>query len=120
MLRKLFTLAELIGIETSTSSVRFQGLKSPLADPTDVLRKWDHRRAASSIATSLAIFWADDLGRRVASEARSNGMTPDDYSATKANAQERLQSLTATIQKLERFRRLENAAGRHQSISALP
>ena len=113
-------MAELIGIETSTSSVRFQGLKSPLADPTDVLRKWDHRRTASSIATSLAIFWADDLGRRVASEARSNGMTPDDYSATKANAQERLQSLTATIQKLERFRRLENAAGRHQSISALP
>src|SRR5438105_14577634 len=58
-------------------------LKSQVADPIDVLRKWDHRWAASSVATSLAIFWAEDRGRRVGSEARKSGMTPDDYSATK-------------------------------------
>ncbi|MGZ4808121.1 MAG: penicillin acylase family protein, partial [Thermoanaerobaculia bacterium] len=58
-------------------------LKSQLSEPIDVLRKWDRRWAASSIATSLAIFWAEDLGR-------------------KATAQERLQSLVAAIGKLER------------------
>ncbi|HJT18605.1 MAG TPA: penicillin acylase family protein, partial [Thermoanaerobaculia bacterium] len=36
-----------------------------LAEQIDVLRKWDRRWAASSVATSLAIFWAEDLGRRV-------------------------------------------------------
>jgi acyl-homoserine-lactone acylase len=77
-------------------------LKSQLADPADVLRKWDHRWAADSIATSVAIFWAEDLGRRVASEARASAMTADGYSATKATAQERMQSLAAAVQRLER------------------
>jgi acyl-homoserine lactone acylase PvdQ len=76
-------------------------LKSQLAEEIDVLRKWDHRWAVDSVPTSLAIFWADDLGRRVAPAARASGMIPDDYSATKATAQERLQSLAAAVERLE-------------------
>jgi len=58
-------------------------LKSQLSEPIDVLRKWDRRWAASSVATSLAIFWAQDLG-------------------TKATAHERLESLVTAVGKLER------------------
>ncbi|HKB79229.1 MAG TPA: penicillin acylase family protein [Thermoanaerobaculia bacterium] len=74
--------------------------KAQLAEQIDVLRKWDHRWAVDSIPTSLAIFWAEDLGRRVAPEAHAAGMIPDDYAATKATADERLASLTAASEKL--------------------
>jgi acyl-homoserine-lactone acylase len=68
-------------------------LKSQLAEPIDILRKWDRRWAADSVATSLAIFWAQDLG-------------------SKATAQERLQSLVAATGKLERdFGRWKTAWG---------
>jgi acyl-homoserine-lactone acylase len=75
-------------------------LKSKLSEPFDLLRTWDHRWSVSSVPTSLAIFWAEDLGKRVAADARKAGMTADDYSATKATSAERLQSLAAACDKL--------------------
>jgi acyl-homoserine-lactone acylase len=75
-------------------------LKSKLAGQIETLRNWDHRWSTSSIATALAIFWADDLGRRVGPEARKAGMTADDYSAQKATPQQRLESLVAASDKL--------------------
>jgi acyl-homoserine-lactone acylase len=43
-------------------------LKAKLAQPVDVLRKWDLRWASGSVATSLAVFWGEQLrsqgGRR--------------------------------------------------------
>jgi acyl-homoserine-lactone acylase len=53
-------------------------LKSQLAEPIDMLRKWDRRWSASSVATSLAIFWGEERG------------------------QSRLQSLVNAMQRLER------------------
>jgi len=75
-------------------------LKSKLAEQVEALRAWDHRWSVHSVPTALAIFWADDLGRRVASEARKAAMIVDDYSATKATPQERLESLAAASDKL--------------------
>jgi acyl-homoserine-lactone acylase len=75
-------------------------LKSKLSEPIDLLRTWDHRWSVSSVPTSLAIFWAEDLGKRVAADARKAGMTADDYSARKATSDERLQSLAAACDKL--------------------
>jgi len=75
-------------------------LKSKLSGPIDVLRTWDHRWSVSSIPTSVAIFWAEELGRRVAAEARTAGVPADDYSATKATSAERLQALAAACDKL--------------------
>jgi acyl-homoserine lactone acylase PvdQ len=75
-------------------------LRSKLSEPIELLRTWDHRWSLASAATSLAIFWAEELGRRVAADARKAGMTPDDYSATKATSAERLQALTAACDKL--------------------
>jgi acyl-homoserine lactone acylase PvdQ len=75
-------------------------LKAKLSEPTDLLRSWDHRWSVSSVPTSLAIFWAEDLGKRVAADARKAGTTADDYSATKATSSERLQALAAACDKL--------------------
>src|SRR5579884_4274830 len=36
-------------------------LKTKLADQVAVLRKWDHRWRAESVATSLAVFWGTDV-----------------------------------------------------------
>ncbi|HEX3583181.1 MAG TPA: penicillin acylase family protein, partial [Thermoanaerobaculia bacterium] len=75
-------------------------LKSKLAEQAEVLRHWDHRWSVHSVPTALAIFWADDLGRRIGPEARKIGMIVDDYSATKATPHERLESLAAASDKL--------------------
>jgi acyl-homoserine lactone acylase PvdQ len=75
-------------------------LKSKLAEHIEALRGWDHRWSVHSIPTALAIFWADDLGHRIAPEARKIGMIVDDYSATKATPQERLESLATASDKL--------------------
>jgi acyl-homoserine lactone acylase PvdQ len=75
-------------------------LKSKLAEPIDRLRIWDHRWSISSVPTSLAIFWADELGRQVTAEARAAGITPDGYAATRATSSERLQALATACDKL--------------------
>jgi acyl-homoserine-lactone acylase len=75
-------------------------LKSKLAEQVETLRGWDHRWSIHSVPTALAIFWATDLGNRIAPEARKLGMIVDDYSAKKATPRERLESLAAASDKL--------------------
>ncbi len=75
-------------------------IKSKVSEQIEVLRNWDHRWSVSSIPTALAVFWAEDLGRRVAAEAKKAGMTADDYSATKATPQQRLEALASASDKL--------------------
>lgn len=45
-------------------------LRAQLAEPVEVLRKWDFRWSTDSVATSLAVFYGEELGRRGASGAR--------------------------------------------------
>jgi acyl-homoserine lactone acylase PvdQ len=75
-------------------------LKAKLAEPIETLRIWDRRWSVASVPTSVAIFWADELGRNVAADARKAGMTADDYSVRKASADERLLALAAATDKL--------------------
>ena len=45
---------------------RLQGyLKANLAEPIGLLRKWDLRWGVTSVPTSLAVFWGEDIRRRV-------------------------------------------------------
>jgi len=74
--------------------------KIKLAEPIAQLRSWDHRWSVTSVPTSVAIFWAEELGRRVNDAARKAGMTPDDYAAAKATPAERLEALGAACDKL--------------------
>ena len=75
-------------------------MKAKLADPIKALRGWDFRWSATSIPTSLANFYGDDLGRRVGQDARRSGLAADEYMATRATAAQQLASLAAAVDKL--------------------
>jgi acyl-homoserine lactone acylase PvdQ len=65
--------------------------KVRLADQINVLRKWDKRWAIDSVATSLAVFWAEDAVRRI-------GPTPGlmiQESVARGNSDKLLASLSA-------------------------
>jgi acyl-homoserine-lactone acylase len=74
--------------------------KARLSEPIELLRNWDRRWSVSSVATSVAVFWGEELGRRVAERAHAAGMPVDDYSATRATPKERLEALATATDKL--------------------
>ena len=74
-------------------------LKAKLAPQIDILRKWDLRWAVESIPTSLAVFWGEDVRRRVGGGGRGSGTSADDAIA-KAPAEQLLQSLAAASDRL--------------------
>ncbi len=75
--------------------------KARLAEQIGVLRKWDRRWAAASPATSLAVFWGEDIRKRVLPNSKAAGVAPEDYIASKATAEQLLQSLASASQRLE-------------------
>jgi len=75
-------------------------LKAKLSEQIGVLRGWDCRWAVNSIPTSLAVYWGEDVGRRLADPARKANMSTDDYIVDKATPDELLQSLAAATDKL--------------------
>jgi acyl-homoserine-lactone acylase len=77
-------------------------LKAKLAEQMKALRDWDCRWSVSSVPTSLAVYWGEELGRRVADDARKAGVSADNYMANKATAQERLEALSAASDTLAR------------------
>jgi acyl-homoserine-lactone acylase len=75
-------------------------LKAKVSDQIALLRAWDLRWAATSIATSLGVFWGDDVQQRVGVAARQAGVPNDEYIGAKAPAEQLLQSLAAASDKL--------------------
>jgi acyl-homoserine-lactone acylase len=70
-------------------------LKTKLAGQIELLRAWDLRWGVASVPTSLAVFWGEDIQRRVGA-----GMYMSDYICTKAPAEMLLQSLSDASDKL--------------------
>jgi acyl-homoserine lactone acylase PvdQ len=75
-------------------------LKAKTADQIAALRAWDQRWGVASVPTSLAVFWGDDILRRVRGDARTAGISAEDYIAGKAPPDQLLQSLAAASDKL--------------------
>jgi acyl-homoserine lactone acylase PvdQ len=75
-------------------------LKTKLSDQIALLRSWDLRWSTNSVATSLALFWGDDIQRKVGGDARRAGMSSVDYIGGKAPAEQLLQSLSMASDKL--------------------
>jgi acyl-homoserine-lactone acylase len=73
-------------------------LKAKLSEPISVLRAWDLRWSVRSIPTSLAVFWAEDILRKIGVEARRAGAA--DHIATKVSGEQLLQSLSTACDKL--------------------
>ena len=72
-------------------------LKARVADQIGLLRAWDYRWAVSSIPTSLAIFWAEEVARRSAGGRRGGGPPRDSSVVT---GEQLVQALAAASDKL--------------------
>ncbi len=75
-------------------------MKTKLAGQIKVLQAWDQRWSIDSVATSLAVFWVDDLLRKISGEARRSGMPLEEFLAHKATNKQLLASLAAASDKL--------------------
>ena len=77
-------------------------LKSGLSEQIAALRGWDRRWSVKSAPTSLAVYWGEELGRRVKDDARAAGMSADEYAAAKAQPRQLLDALSAASDTLTR------------------
>jgi acyl-homoserine lactone acylase PvdQ len=77
-----------------------QALKATLAEPIATLREWDLRWGVASEPTSLAVFWGEEVGRRVGRDARAAGLTLEDYVAAGKAAAQLLPALSAAADTL--------------------
>jgi acyl-homoserine-lactone acylase len=53
--------------------------RARLAGPIDVMRNWDYHWSVNSVATSLAVFWGEEVQRRAAADARAAQMPVEQY-----------------------------------------
>jgi acyl-homoserine-lactone acylase len=75
-------------------------LKAKTQAQIELLRKWDFRWGVNSVPTSLAIFWAEDVRRRVSSGGRRGGGGSAEENIAAAPADQLLESLVAASDKL--------------------
>jgi acyl-homoserine-lactone acylase len=101
--------------------------RAKLAEPIALLRGWDRRWGYESTATSLAVFWGDQLWREVGSFAQAERMNVPDYIAKRVKPGDKLDALAAATDRLKRdfgdwrvpwrninrFQRLDDAIAPH-------
>jgi acyl-homoserine-lactone acylase len=75
-------------------------LKAKLSDQIALLRTWDYRWGVTSVPTSLAVFWGEDIRRHAADDAKKAGLSAEEYIGTQVPAQRLLQSLAAASDRL--------------------
>ena len=75
-------------------------LKERLRAQIGVLRGWDQRWGVTSVATSLAVFWGEEMRGRAVTEAKKEHMLVEDYVAGKVPGEQLLTALAAASDKL--------------------
>lgn len=75
-------------------------LKSNTTEQIALLRQWDRRWSATSVPTSLAIYWADDLNRSFSPVARRARLQMPEYMARNLTSEQLLNSLANASYKL--------------------
>ena len=118
--KKDFTLDSLIAASYDSELTAFEALLPPLfaaydalpagdaqqlalADKIALLRAWDWRYALTSTATSLAVFWGQELAELTGKQAREQGVPVVDFMATdKVHGEQRLAALATAADKLQR------------------
>jgi len=115
--RKGFTLDSLIGSAYDPYLTAFADILPPLisayegltgahliderlAEPIAALKGWDYRWSASSVPTTLAVFWGEELARRTRKDAESESMTVYQYMAKRTRPIERVEALGAAVDTL--------------------
>ena len=74
--------------------------RDSLHDQIELLRKWDFRWSAASVATSLAVYWGTEVNRTAAAGARRAGIPSEEYVATRVPPNDLLKALAAASDKL--------------------
>ena len=75
-------------------------MKAKLADQIAILRKWDLRWSATSVPTSLAVFWGEEVRRRLGADVRKPGIAVGDLGGA-VTPEQLLESLAAASDKLQ-------------------
>ena len=75
-------------------------LKAKVADQIALLRGWDYRWSVDSVPTAVAVYWGEEIGRRVGGDPRKTGVGFDTFIATKVAPEQLLQALAAASDKL--------------------
>lgn len=75
-------------------------LKAALSGQIALLRTWDFRWSVTSVPTSLAVYWGEEIGRRVGADARKAEMSVDRFVVSQAPAEQLLQALSAASARL--------------------
>ena len=75
-------------------------VKAKVAEQIAELRAWDYRWSGSSVPTTLACYWGDELGRRVHADADGEDMSIYQYMATRTSAHEKLDALAVASDSL--------------------
>src|SRR5947209_1666697 len=77
-------------------------LKKKLEPQIELLRHWDHRWSASSVPTTLAVFWGEELRRRdLGPKFTKEEFDPEDYTGDTATGRLMLEALLAASDKLD-------------------
>jgi acyl-homoserine-lactone acylase len=76
-------------------------MKAQVSEQIELLRNWDLRFGTESVATSLAIFWGQELMQATAAAARSAGVSVYDYMDTGVSRSQHLEALVGASAKLE-------------------
>jgi acyl-homoserine-lactone acylase len=75
-------------------------LKPKVAEQIELLRGWDYRWSAASVPTTLAVFWGEEMWRRVRQDAQAEEMSVYEYVARRTPASQKLEALAAVSDKL--------------------
>jgi len=76
-------------------------LRAPLSEPIALLQAWDRRWAADSVATTVAIYWAEELWRMVRADPKGRAWPLFEQVASTSTSEQRLQALRAATEKLQ-------------------
>jgi len=74
--------------------------KAKVAEQIDSLRKWDKRWSARSVPTAVAVFWGEEITRRVRLDASEESMNVDAYIAKRTTPAQLLDALAAASDSL--------------------
>jgi acyl-homoserine-lactone acylase len=75
--------------------------RAELQQAVATLRAWNRRTSADSVATALAIFWAQGLADRIAAAAHAAEQPAYDYLVEHLTDAERIEGLNAAVAKLQ-------------------
>jgi acyl-homoserine-lactone acylase len=76
-------------------------LKARLAAQVALLRGWDLRFSTTSVPTSLAVYWGQDMVKQSSARAKADRMPVIDFVQTRLTPRERLDALARASDKLQ-------------------